>query len=382
MKTFRPLLFLAILALPSFLAAQTPVGGAIEVGMASAVSQRPDVEMNLLGDFVVGWARTRSSDLPPGVFGRLYAADGSPRTREIQIDRRADPEFGVRLAMMDDGSFVAVYRAGGSLVAQRFTSKGTPLGGNVTVARGDLFASEAGSQGDGGFVVVWQGTSLSARVFGADGQPLGPEIPVAVASSYPPRLAVGPDGSFLVVWLQSEPPSGYFVEGRLFEADGTPRGERFLISDRISEGLVGTYDTAADGDGDFLVTWFDPGRPPLPPSAFVRRYAPDGSPLGGPSLAGHRPAGKEIAAGPGDSFVSIWQAVPAPGGGGVNVVVRRFAADGAPLGSLVVLNPKPYSTYPSPVLAGNGTGSFAAAWFGKLRSRRSYPLLVQRFRTE
>lgn len=379
----KPFLCLIVLALPALVSAQTPVGRPIEVGMASFVSQRVDVEMSPRGDFVVGWARTGSSDLPPGVFGRLYAADGSPRTRELQIDRRADPDFGVRFAMMDDGSFVAVFRVEGSLAAQRFTSQGKPLGGTVTVTRGGLFASEVGSRGDGGFVVAWQGATLSARAFGSDGQPLGPELLVTAASAYPPRLAVGPDGSFLVVWIQSEPPGGYFVEGRLFEADGTPRGERFLISGRMSEGLVDSYDTAVDGDGNFLVTWFDPGQPSLPPSAFVRRYAPDGSPLGGPSFAGHRPAGKEIAAGPGGSFVSIWQAVPGVSARpNVNVVVRWFAADGSPLGPLVVLNPKPYSTLPSPVLAGNGTGSFAAAWLGKLRSRRSYPLLVQRFRTE
>jgi large repetitive protein len=387
MRALRPLLFLTLLALPALLSAQTPVGRAIEVGVASPIPQGVDVAMSPQGDFVVGWVRVRTGKHhPPGVFCRLYTAAGSPRTGEIRVNgSRSDSAFTVRLAMMDDGSFVAVFPTRDALLAQRFTAGGAPVGGNLVVTRDPVTGFEVASRGDGSFMVTWVGgfPGVAARAFGADGQALGPQVPVVVAPTGGPRLAVRPAGSFLVVWLQVETtpaPNGhnYFVQGRLFNADGTPLGESFLVSEKLPEDFFMGYDTAVDSNGNFLVTWLQSGIDPAPISAFVRPYAPDGSPLGGASLAGHQPAGQEIAAGPDGDFASVWQTLGLPF---TDVVVNQSATNGASLGPPVVLNPNPYKTLTYPVLAGNGEGSFVAAWFGKPRGGTS-TLIVRRFRTE
>lgn len=388
MKTLRSLpILLLLLVFPALLSAQTPVGGAIQVAASSDFWRQADLAMSPGGDFVVAWVRTGANGFP-GVFGRIYAADGSPRTGEFRINKSpADRAFAVRLAMMDDGSFVAVFATPGFILGRRFTAGGKPLGGNFKVAQSLFNGLEVGSRGDGGFVVAWSGTliEIATRVYGADGQPLGPEVQAVAASTGMPRLAVRPDGSFLVVWTQVETtgPAGqdFFIKGRLFNADGTPRGESFQIGGRMSEGgfSFSGYDATVDSEGNFLVTWLVRESNPSRFSTFLRRYAPDGSPLGGPLPAGHRPAGQEIAAGPDGSFLSIWQTPLREDF--ISIVARQFAADGAPLGPLVELS-RPGGFSGAPVLAGNGAGSFVAAWFGKSRRGDSSALFVQRFRTE
>lgn len=390
MKSFRslPLLLLLLLS-PALLSAQTLVGRPVQVALASNSPYGADVAMNSRGDFVVAWVRELSNGYP-GVFGRIYAADGSPRTGEFRInDSRADHVFAVRVAMRDDGSFVAVFATPGFVLGRRFTAAGKPLGGNFKVTLSPFNGLEIGRRGDGGFVVTWAGypIEIASRVYTAGGQPLGPEVQAVAATTGVPRMAVLPDGSFLVVWTQVEttgPAShDFFLQGRLFEADGTPRGESFLVSEKLSEDdfSFSGYDATVDSEGDFLVTWFVRGSDPVLSSAFLRRYAPDGSPLGGPLTAGHRPAGQEIAAGPDGGFVSLWQTLPE--GDSVSVVARRFAADGASLGPLLVLSPQqPTRLSGVPVLAGNGAGSFVAAWFGKPRKGDGAALFVQRLRAE
>lgn len=400
MKTLPRRLALLLLACPALLFAQTPVGDPIQVTAASTGRPNgphllePAVAMNSRGDFVVGWSRLKPpGGSPLGVFARLYAADGSPRTPEILIHGNpanvADTLYAVRLAMREDGSFVAVYPAPEArLLAQRFTADGKPAGPGRVVAIGFMRSFEVGIREDGGFVVAWEDLSpnVYVRVFGADGRPLGPAFDVVTAIVGPPRLAVAPDGSFLVIWGETEIPDlnrlDSLLKGRLFNADGTPQGPVFLISGRLSETILAGYDTAFGEAGNFLVTWlqarFPPSRQELP--AFVRRYSSDGSPLGNPAPLGSRPAGREIAADPGGGFLSIWKRGSHDP---LEVVVRRFSANGGTLGPLVQLGTAlPLISSTGPVLAGNGTGNFVAAWLDRAPGGKGSVLLVQRLQME
>lgn len=392
MKILRSLPFLLLLAFPAILSAQTPVGRPIQVASAVYSALGADVAMNPRGDFVVAWVRVRPDGTFLGVFGRIYAANGSPRTGEFRLnENRSDLPFAVRVAMMDDGSFVAVFANEEGILARRFTAKGQPLGGNFKVAPPLFNGLEIGSRGDGSFVMVWNARNgdefpFFTRAFGADGQPLGPEVRMAAAQVIPPRLAVGPDGSFLVIWAQVEAPRPVsqdgFIEGRLFNADGTPKGESFSIGEELSENdsSFPRYDVAVDSEGDFLVTWSQRTPGAVQSSTFLRRYAPDGSPLGGPALARYRPTGQEIAAGPDGTFVSVWHS---EAGSSLRVVARELTTTGVPLGPLKVLSQRPFELVPPPVLAGNGAGSFVAAWFvGRPRRGEGPVLFVQRLRTE
>ena len=387
MKILRPLLLL-LLACPSLLPAQTPVGQEIRVATAISALGGPDVAMSPQGTFVVGWFRSTSRiGDTVAAFGRLYAADGSPRTGEFRLGRNVSPGYlrVVRLAMMDDGSFVAVFPLGDkTLAARRFAANGTPLGDLLLIPANEIVASfEVGSRGDGSFVVVWQENfnRLVARVFGPGNEPLEPEIEVWKGTPKMPRVAVGPDGSFLVLWadIQGSSGTGHFEEllARVFTAGGVPRGESFSVPGEPEIGFS-SYDTAVSVDGSFLVTWLLGGQPL---STFVRRYAANGAPLSPPLLAGHRPAGAEIAGVPAGGFVSVWNGSSPP----TDVVARQFSASGSPRGPIVLLSRPLQRSLGDLRLAGSGTGSFVAvwSWYGRIGGNRlGSAISVRRFRAD
>jgi len=333
MRAARAVTLFGLLAFPAFAAAQTGLGGAIEVGAIGFYSHQ--IAMAPSGDFVVAWTRLGGS-LPAGAFGRIYKATGAARTSEFRLNAKVqDFPDSVRLAMMNDGSFVAVFFSHGFVLARRFSSRGQPLSGNLTLVRADLIWINVGSRGDGSFVLSWYGSSGSlVRVFGADGKPLGPEASLDSYAVDTPRLAVGRDGSFLVVWQAGLRDGNYGVQGQIFDRSGVARGASFAISDPWPPANGGTegYDATVGDDGNFIVTWGFPNGATGGREAFVRRFALDGSPLAEPSSLGASQAGRVLAAGPGGSFVSVWPA-DSPNSSRLDVVAGQFGADDEPLGS-------------------------------------------------
>src|ERR1700681_4548583 len=255
MRAARAVIFLSLLAFPAFAAAQTALGGAIEVGAIGPYSHQ--IAMAPSGDFVVAWTRLGGS-LPPGAFGRIYRATGAARTSEFRLNGKVqDFPDSVRLAMMNDGSFVAVFFSHQFVLARRFSSRGQPLSGNITLAHTDSTWINVGSRGNGSFVLSWFDSSVPfVQVFGADGTPLGPETSLGNYVVDAPRLAIGRDGSFLAVW-QASSGDGYSVQGQVFDRSGIAAGANFAISDPWSPatGGAGGYDGAAGNDGKFIFTW-------------------------------------------------------------------------------------------------------------------------------
>lgn len=89
--------------------------------------------------------------------------------------------------------------------------------------------------------------------------PEGAELEVSGgANGRTPRVAMADDGSFLVVWQHSDG-QDESVSGRLFGADGEPRGGEMVIAS--TPGSY-TFHSAVDalGDGRFLVVWASDSR--------------------------------------------------------------------------------------------------------------------------
>ena len=139
----------------------------------------------------------------------------------------------------------------------------------------------------GNFVVAWQaavGTSNSkiwARLYWSNGSPRTAAFEV---SSYTnrrlPRVAMARSGRFAVAWMSS---SGNVVEARAYEANGTPVGGDFQVSD-LTIGLAERpVDLAMSDAGDFIVVW-DSNQSPDPTADSLdilgRRFNADGSPRG------------------------------------------------------------------------------------------------------
>ncbi|MCK4704397.1 MAG: hypothetical protein KAT90_02860, partial [Gammaproteobacteria bacterium] len=142
--------------------------------------EKPDVAMNMDGDFVIVWTdqgeldqnRVRLNDSSDGsksgVFMRCYDALGVPNTDEVQVNTTSD---GVQeepvIGMASDGSFVVAWEGasqdgtGKGIFAQRFNSDCTSNGDEFVVNTflpGQQESPDVAVDADGDFIITWHST--------------------------------------------------------------------------------------------------------------------------------------------------------------------------------------------------------------------------------
>ncbi len=187
-------------------------------------------------------------------------------------------------------------------------------------APGTRWMPDVATGADGRFVAVWQDgrgdtepISVMARIFDAAGKPRSGEILVTRHVSVPflERLSVAmaPDGRFVVVWAGGQE-NPYLIFGRRFAADGRPLGPRFPLAQ--SERTQETPDVAMAPDGSFVTVWtqWGEGTAEVNTGIYLRRFGPDGRPLG-PAVvaidAYEEQSAPRVALRPDGSFVITWQ---------------------------------------------------------------------------
>jgi hypothetical protein len=143
---------------------------------------------------------------------------------------------------------------------------------NATAA-GSQFAAKAAALSGGRIAVVWtdssgtggdaNGLSIKARLFDADGTAATPEFRVNATTAgdqFEPVIAALPDGTFVVAWSDTSATagdtSGQAVRARLFDADGLPASDEFVVNATTFQ-RQGEPSIAALADGRFVVSWSD-----------------------------------------------------------------------------------------------------------------------------
>ena len=378
MKTKTPPRLLGGLALcaallPAVAAAQpAPLTPEIQVsGPQLSAQYLPSVAAEPDGDFVVAWTdlsdpndrairvrrytasgmaatgalRVGQSALPTGV-----DAAGTPRTGEIEIHPSSSVGGGLAnpsLAATPEGFVVAWSgpvndRRG--IFARRYDSAGAPLGpelrvdtGTVELVQHPAIAADVA----GGFIVVWevvngdpasQRIRIAGRLFDAAGTPRGGELRLDERTqdfrSSLPSVAIAPDGSFFVAWARTR--QGADVVGRLFGADGAPRGPALRLNGP-EPGQERMPRVAADPGGGFLAVWSFLGGSNFEPGPRGRRVDAAGHPWGPELRFGHQrsfPSGATVAFSSAGEFVAAWHGIF--NGSPVGVFAQRFRSPGLP----------------------------------------------------
>jgi hypothetical protein len=380
-RTLRFVLLL-LLAAPAPLLAQTPIGGDILVSHARQLQGDPHVAVGARGDFVVSWLRETSHG--SSLYARRYAASGAPASGEILVAGLSASSSGVAIAR--DGSFVVVFTYGSagalSLRARWYAPNGA-LRGTLVVASSVWQPQTAvASRGDGGFAVLYQtAAGLAVRAFGPDRAPLGaPSVIDPGIFIMPFALAMGPDGELTAAWQEVVQSSltdfHYHVRARHLAADGAPLAASFLVvpEEVVLEGIH----AGGDQDGNLLFLWTSEGERGL----FLRPFTADGAPLG----AAVQPVDVDpigtfdvaVDADRGAGFVAAWLGEEETSIQS-HIYVRRFTADGLPLGPLRQANGYAAPVQYAPVVAAGPGGSFVVAWVSGSRAQTT-DILVRRFR--
>jgi hypothetical protein len=210
---------------------------------------------------------------------------------------------------------------------------------NDSIIAGDQFQAAIGANASGtGFFATWTdpvaGLTVEGRLMHADGTPQGSQFKINAASAgahTSPSVAGLADGRYITVFTDTgNDPSGDIV-ARLFNADGSPAGNDFVITNSVFADVEPHVTGLADGG--YVVTWTRGfGGNDLDVRAAV--YNADGTVrdalINVTNSAATAERHSSVAALANGGFVVAWEQAPV-GGGNTEVRVARFDANGQPL---------------------------------------------------
>ena len=247
--------------------------------------------------------------------------------------------------------------------------------------------------GDGDFVVTWQGdfsdgsfSGVFARRFNAAGSPQATEFQVnTYTPGYQsfPAVAMDNDGDFVLAWQSSYKDGSVLgVVARRFDAFGSPQAVEFHVN-TYSLGAQKYPAVAMDGDGDFVVTWQSDGQDSGGyDGVFARRFNAAGIPQAAEfQVNAYTPGNQNYPAvaldGDGD-FVIVWQSYGQDGDSG-GVFARRFNAAGLPQATEFQVNAHTTDSQAFSAVAIDDGGDFVAAWASYDQDGSNYGIFARRF---
>jgi hypothetical protein len=249
----------------------------------------------------------------------------------------------------------------------------TPVGGEILVqeAGDDTNALPVGqsiaTNAEGDFVVTWRnfstdGTDIMARLYNADGTPAGDAFLVnttAANGQDNPSVAMNASGEFVIVW-DSAADSGtrYDIMAQRYDANGVAQGTEFRVN--ADEDAWRQYaKVAMDADGGFAITWRDFDSLNFTESSvYVRRFDADGVALSDAIIANNDLGfhmDPNVAMTPSGEFILTWM-------DSFTIYARQFDADGTPTGAAIELGSNDFATNPS--VAVDQDGNFLVSWTG------------------
>ncbi len=344
-------------------------------------SLRDPAGNGLDGDFdgVPGgnFSQAFSIQLPPPATGPVAANTNT-------ADQQATRAGGHSLATDADGDSVAVWSSqnqdgsGWGVYAQRFNAAGVAVGSEFrvpTVSSGDQLDAAVASDADGDFVVVWSstgqdgsGAGVYAQRYTAAGVAWGTAFRASVTTSGQqrhPDLAMNDQGDFTIVWTSNgQDGSGESIWMRSYSAAGLPLGSERLVNS-LTAGDQLEPSIAALADGGWAVAWSTPGAAG-DRDVVVRRFAADGAPLDAEQGVAQVTAGDQqhptLVSSPQGGFAVAWVSTGATDIEQVNF--RQFAADGTPTSPDTAVDTTISRVQTQPALAWSLGGVMTIAWTG------------------
>lgn len=272
-----------------------------------------------------------------------------------------------------------------------------PVGAEIPIpGPGSPFVLEGHADGtpDGGFVAVWSPftqpheSDVLARRYGSDGTPIGSEFPVNTYTTdlqRMPQVGVAADGAFVVVWVDDNAHDGFQagIFGQRFDSAGSPLGSEFQVNSYWT-GNQFDPSIAMAPDGGFVVAWgVDLPQDGNGPGVFARRFASNGAALGTDFQVNTYTTGAQqypsVEVDETGRSIITWSSV-GQDGSGQGIFARIFSSAGAPLGSDFQVNS--YTTGnqgPRAEVAVGPSGSFVITWSSFGQDGSDSGVFAQRF---
>lgn len=246
----------------------------------------------------------------------------------------------------------------------------TRLTGEIPVGRGGAPALSGDLGGSARFVVAWEedtttdtpraADAIRGRLFSPDGMPIGVELDIASGGATvrgEADVAFTAGSELVVAWHEDgSDGDGFGIRARRYSADGMPIGVELEVNAATANDQTDPALAAID-DG-VVVTWADE----LSPGAYrhaVRRFAADGMPIGVElyfGASGIAATPPTVAAANDGRFLIAWRNALD------RIAAQRFAADGMPIGVELEIDGGAGTQSAFPTAVWHPRGAYFVAW--------------------
>jgi len=361
-----------------------------------------------------------SARMVDGNFNGLYAPF---RVNQAGAGAQENP----RVAMLSDGGTVITWQGGPGANPHIFARFIRPQG---VFATGDILVSsfEGAGQRDpavaalagGGAVIIWSSyeqdgdlQGVFGQRFSSEGAKLGGEFQVNQNYFYnqrSPDVAALPSGGFITVWVdeayrgvsQASGPQGYDndgagggerydvdVIGRVYGADGSPRGDSFKINS--SALTCGTPRLSTDALGGYAVVWSGRSKAFRVAATqdqenwdiYSRVFAADGSAVTADAKVNEHAFGDQFlprVACVGSEHLVVWSSLKQDGSF-EGVYGRTLNVEGVFSGPETLVNTTTLNRQLYPCVSSDRDRRFLVVWSSFFGGLESFELAAQRFAT-
>ena len=237
---------------------------------------------------------------------------------------------------------------------------------------------------DGGLLLAWQSRrqddgrhGVFSQRFNPIGRRIGVETrlgSVVAAHRTAPAVAIDRDGAALAMW------EAFGLDGDLNGVFLQPTDQE-VPGNSLTAGPQRQISLVAGADGQWIGAWTGPGSVADPTlRVWIRRFGADGQPLGPEqrvSGGSHAEGPASLAAWPDGSFVVTWATQHADGRP-AGLTARRFAADGQPTHQPITVNQRNDVGSLEPSVAAIPGDGFVVAWMDN-RGSDHYDVVARRF---
>jgi hypothetical protein len=181
-----------------------------------------------------------------------------------------------------------------------------------------------------------------------------------------PSIAADGKGNFIITWrdYRNGDPDIY---AQRYSNDGIPFGSNFKVNDDTGSTKHYAPSVATDGSGNFIVTWYECCENV---DVYAQRYSSDGTAVGSNFKVTEDAASPSIAANDSGNFVITWLSS--------DIYAQRYSSDGTTVGSNFKVSDDTGSAKQSASsIATDGNGNFIIAWVDQRNGY--YDIFAQRF---
>lgn len=376
-------------------------GGQAEIQVNSYVQHNQTsaaVAMNDTGAFVVVWRSHLSDGRGGGVYGRCFAADGTPSGEEFRVNVSTVDVGGWKpaVAMSPSGSFVVVWiaaRAGScNAVARMFDAQAAALTDEILVSNAPAAVESAPSvamNSSGTFVVAWNSWSddghlgqsyVCGCVFAPDGLPVTDTFLVDDATQANwPDVAMDESGGFVITWIRMgdtyNRPYGEHIMLRRYRSNGMAAGQAVQVTGDLNSRWYGP--SVAVADGGFMLTW---ALGPFPYNIWAQCFDQVALPITEPYLVNTRVQGNQgrprIAGAGAQGYLIVWDS-DNPDGRGCSVRGQWCTPSGELAGNELTLSGEGAGRQWYPDVAVAADGRYVVAWVGEGQDGSGYGILAE-----